>query len=213
MSDTMAGLTILIIFLGTLTIPGIDAACSALYDQCGGNDWKGPKECCSNTKCIKQNEYYSQCLPGDGGASTTQATTNKPTGPTDSSRANGKTTRYWDCCKASCGWAGKAMVSSPVQTCQANGVAAVGINEQSGCNGGNAYMCNNQQPWAVNDKLSYGFAAAYITGQKLLSTINLFFLTRCMAWSATLVDVVKAPPLSFNDSWSINRFLDNYVGR
>ncbi|CAF1319450.1 unnamed protein product [Didymodactylos carnosus] len=176
----MAGLTILIIFLGALMFPGIDAACSALYDQCGGKDWKGSKECCSNAKCVKQNEYYSQCLSGNEGGTTAKVATNKPTGSTESSRANGKTTRYWDCCKASCAWAGKVTVSSPVQTCQANGVAAVGVNEQSGCNGGNAYMCNNHQPWAINAKLSYGFAAAYITGQILLSPRNLFS-TRCTA--------------------------------
>lgn len=27
-----------------------------------------------------------------------------------------------------------------------------------------SYMCNDQQPWAVNDNLSYGFAAATIAG-------------------------------------------------
>ncbi|CAF4695667.1 unnamed protein product, partial [Didymodactylos carnosus] len=111
-------------------------------------------------------------------ASTSSSTSTS--GSTDSSRANGTTTRYWNCCKASCGWIGKATVSSPVQTCQANGVAAVGVNEQSGCNGGNAYMCNNQQPWAINANLSYGFAAANITGQILLSPINLFSI-RCTA--------------------------------
>lgn len=28
-----------------------------------------------------------------------------------------------------------------------------------------AYTCNNNQPWAVNSSLSYGFVAAVITGQ------------------------------------------------
>lgn len=27
-----------------------------------------------------------------------------------------------------------------------------------------AYMCNDQQPWAINDSLAYGFAAATIAG-------------------------------------------------
>ena len=72
------------------------------------------------------------------------------------------TTRYWDCCKASCGWPGKAAVSNPVQTCSQDGVTTVDKNTQSGCTGGTAYMCNNQQPWNVSATLSYGFAAAAI---------------------------------------------------
>jgi hypothetical protein len=30
---------------------------------------------------------------------------------------SGTTTRYWDCCKGSCSWTGKADVSNPVTTC------------------------------------------------------------------------------------------------
>lgn len=36
---------------------------------------------------------------------------------------------------------------------------------KSGCDGGGAYMCSNQQPWAVSDTLAYGFAAVNIAGQ------------------------------------------------
>ncbi|CAF1079720.1 unnamed protein product [Rotaria sp. Silwood1] len=77
----------------------------------------------------------------------------------------GVTTRYWDCCKASCAWPGKAQVTNPVKTCSSDGVTAVDSNAQSGCDGGNAYMCNNQQPWSVNTTLAYGYAAANIAGQ------------------------------------------------
>ncbi|KAI8387371.1 endo-beta-D-1,4-glucanase [Blakeslea trispora] len=77
---------------------------------------------------------------------------------------NGKTTRYWDCCKSSCSWPGKASVSAPVDVCGKNGISLLDSNAQSGCNGGPGYMCNNNQPWAVNDNLAYGFAAASITG-------------------------------------------------
>ncbi|KAG1541487.1 hypothetical protein G6F51_007866 [Rhizopus arrhizus] len=73
-------------------------------------------------------------------------------------------TRYWDCCKPSCGWNGKAKVSAPVRTCAKNGVTLVGTNVQSGCANGGAYTCNNNQPWVVNNNLSYGFAAARIPG-------------------------------------------------
>jgi hypothetical protein len=33
----------------------------------------------------------------------------------------GITTRYWDCCKPSCAWPGKAKVYRPVETCYKNG--------------------------------------------------------------------------------------------
>jgi len=77
----------------------------------------------------------------------------------------GKTTRYWDCCKPSCAWSGKASVSSPVSTCSASGSILSDPDAKSGCDGGESYMCTDQQPWAVNDQLSYGFAAASISGE------------------------------------------------
>jgi hypothetical protein len=104
--------------------------------------------------------------------STTGSTTVKSS-PTSSAlndgRNNGVTTRYWDCCKASCGWSGKADVTSPVKTCEQNGITPVNVNTQSGCNnGGTAYMCNNQQPWNVSATLSYGYAAADIAVRDFL---------------------------------------------
>lgn len=79
-----------------------------------------------------------------------------------------ETTRYWDCCKPSCAWNGKAKVTRPVESCAADGVTEVAIDTTSGCGGGGlagkSYMCNNQQPWVVNSSLSFGFAAAFIVG-------------------------------------------------
>ncbi|XP_060528482.1 endoglucanase-like [Cylas formicarius] len=78
----------------------------------------------------------------------------------------GITTRYWDCCKPSCGWfVPSTNVKTPVETCAANGVNPIDANAQSGCDDdGVAYMCNDQQAWVVNDTLSYGFVAASFTG-------------------------------------------------
>ncbi|KAF2033160.1 endoglucanase [Setomelanomma holmii] len=80
------------------------------------------------------------------------------------------TTRYWDCCKPSCGWKYKADVFNPVATCSKNGTT-VDVNEGTGCSGGNAFQCSSQQPWAVNDTLAYGFAGAFLlpalAGEKL----------------------------------------------
>lgn len=79
---------------------------------------------------------------------------------------SGSTTRYWDCCKGSCSWSGKAPVSAPVKTCAKDGSPLSDLNAKSGCEaGGTAYMCADQTPWKVNDNLSYGFAAGSIIGQ------------------------------------------------
>lgn len=71
------------------------------------------------------------------------------------------TTRYWDCCKPSCAWDAKADVNRPVLSC---GIDDKPLDTKPGtaCNGGTAYSCSNQQPWAVNDTLSYGFAGVFI---------------------------------------------------
>lgn len=80
---------------------------------------------------------------------------------------NGATTRYWDCCKPSCGWPGKGSMSKgPLLTCSKDDAP---LNDagatKSGCDsGGSAYMCSNQSPWAVNETVSYGWAAVNIAG-------------------------------------------------
>jgi hypothetical protein len=74
--------------------------------------------------------------------------------------ADGVTTRYWDCCKGSCGWSGKANVNKPVQSCDKSDNPLANMAAKNGCeSGGSAFMCTNQSPWAVNDSLAYGFAA------------------------------------------------------
>jgi hypothetical protein len=79
---------------------------------------------------------------------------------------SGKTTRYWDCCKPSCAWPKKGNAPNPVQTCDKNDRPLNdGGNTKSGCdNGGNAFMCSSQSPWAVNATHSYGWAAVNIAG-------------------------------------------------
>jgi len=96
------------------------------------------------------NKYYC-CTPPAGTNSTM-------------SSGSGKTTRYWDCCKPSCSWDGKTAVSSPVKTCAANGVDVLATSVQSGCNGGSAYTCNNNQPFVKNN-IGYGFVAGSVQGQ------------------------------------------------
>ncbi|KAI0095309.1 cellulose-binding beta-glucosidase [Irpex rosettiformis] len=64
------------VILGFITLI---AAQSGQYGQCGGIGWTGATTCISGWTCTKQNDYYSQCLPGaattsvsssSGGAST-----------------------------------------------------------------------------------------------------------------------------------------------
>lgn len=74
----------------------------------------------------------------------------------------GVTTRYWDCCKSSCSWGGKAAFNSPVTTCDINDNPLTDSNAVNGCpelGDGTAYTCSNQQSYAVNDNLAYGFTA------------------------------------------------------
>jgi hypothetical protein len=85
------------------------------------------------------------------------------------SSGTGTTTRYWDCCKASCAWKGKitlASGSNPVTSCDAQDRPTSNYDAASACNKGATYMCSNQSPWAVSDSLSYGYAATTIAGGK-----------------------------------------------
>ncbi len=150
--------------------------CSIIYAQCGGIGWTGATTCCSGsgTTCSYLNDYYWQCLPTGGSSSSSSSSSSESVSSTTtiSSSGNGGgqagiTTRYWDCCKASCGWAGKASVTNPVETCAQDGHTSVDVNTQSVCSGGSAYMCTNQQPWNVSSTLSYGYAAAYISVRQI----------------------------------------------
>ncbi|PPR04007.1 hypothetical protein CVT24_010500 [Panaeolus cyanescens] len=46
-----------------------------LWGQCGGIGWTGETTCVSGAVCVKSNDWYSQCLPGNQAPTTT-------TGPT-----------------------------------------------------------------------------------------------------------------------------------
>ncbi|KAL2205562.1 glycoside hydrolase [Sarocladium strictum] len=85
--------------------------------------------------------------------------------PTLTAAQSGRTTRYWDCCKPSCAWSGKAQVNRPTLTCSANDSPLTDPDVRSGCDGGSAFTCSNNSPWAVNDQTAYGFAATAISGQ------------------------------------------------
>lgn len=80
---------------------------------------------------------------------------------------SGRTTRYWDCCKPSCGWGLKTNSGQYVHTCDKSDGPLGGSDTKSGCDNGvssGAYMCSNQSPWAVNETTAYGWAAVKLAG-------------------------------------------------
>jgi hypothetical protein len=70
-------------------------------------------------------------------------------------------------------------VTRPVKACNKDGVKVAGSNNKNVCDGGGndpvSYMCNNNQPWAHNATLSFGFAAAVLKGQTEKDWYKIFF--------------------------------------
>ncbi|KAG8974745.1 hypothetical protein FRC05_006905 [Tulasnella sp. 425] len=79
--------------------------------------------------------------------------------------SSGVTTRYWDCCKTSCAWSGKAAVTHAVTTCDKSNNPLTDVNATSGCDGGSAFACADNSPKVISDTLAYGFAAVNLSGQ------------------------------------------------
>ncbi|KUI72492.1 Putative endoglucanase type K [Cytospora mali] len=89
--------------------------------------------------------------------------------PATTLAASGKgvTSRYWDCCKASCSWPGKAGVNQPVVSCDKDNVPTTDQNAENGCDSRSAdaaFTCTDNAPWSVDKGLSFGFAATVIAG-------------------------------------------------
>jgi hypothetical protein len=115
--------------------------------------------------------------------------------------ASGITTRYWDCCKPSCAWSGKATTvnSQAVKTCAQDGVTVLGPNSINACGGGGSggptWMCSADQPWAVNSSLAFGFAAANIQGltepQWCCACYELIFTSTAVANKKMVVQVTN----------------------
>jgi hypothetical protein len=108
---------------------------------------------------------------GSGGATSAGGTTSKGgttggggvSGPgstnTQITGTNGWASRYWDCCKPSCGWSGNS--NPPVPSCAKDGVTRIGVDSKNGCEGGgSAYECYDFSPWYdAGTNTAYGFAA------------------------------------------------------
>ena len=84
--------------------------------------------------------------------------------------SSGWASRYWDCCKPACGWTGNTGGRNPIKSCSQSDQTLSDNNAKNACeSGGSAFMCWSDAPWAVGDKLAYGFAAAssgnYVCGR------------------------------------------------
>ena len=72
---------------------------------------------------------------------------------------SGFATRYWDCCKPSCGWKENAPTNT-ARSCDIGMNVIYDYSAQSKCQGGPATTCLSQIPMIINDYLAYAFAAA-----------------------------------------------------
>lgn len=68
-----------------------------VWAQCGGIGFTGPTTCVSGATCTKQNDYYSQCLPGAAAPSSStptapSSTASNPTSTTSTATAPSGTT-------------------------------------------------------------------------------------------------------------------------
>lgn len=72
--------------------------------------------------------------------------------------SEGWASRYWDCCKASCGWSGNA--SNPVISCDQSDNSLGVTDARNACeSGGTAHTCHRMAPWAYSNVVSFGYAA------------------------------------------------------
>jgi len=161
--------------VGGATYPCCENTCVSQYEDQDGKWGIENGEWCSISKSNKCGNQPNPPRPTTTVRTTTTTTeapkpTQNPYGvpenpPPIQGGKSGVTTRYWDCCLASCSWSENTAASHPVNTCKADGVTVISDvsnlwRYKSGCQGGQAFMCNDQQPWVINDKVAYGFAAA-----------------------------------------------------
>ncbi|CAD6981710.1 unnamed protein product [Tilletia controversa] len=92
---------------------------------------------------------------------------NKPAGHCEAN--GGIATQYWDCCKDSASWPGNSFVARPIYSCAKDGETILESTQvKSSCQGGDAYVCNKQQPFVspTNPMLSYAVGARPIANGK-----------------------------------------------
>jgi hypothetical protein len=74
--------------LAAMTAAGSASASVSGYGQCGGgSNWTGETACASGFSCQKQNDWYSQCVPGAAAPTKAAATKAAPTKATSTKAA------------------------------------------------------------------------------------------------------------------------------
>ncbi|EUC62328.1 cellulose-binding GDSL lipase/acylhydrolase-like protein, putative [Rhizoctonia solani AG-3 Rhs1AP] len=98
----MSRVTLFSIAALTALVSGVNAQ-QPVYAQCGGANWTGATTCATGSTCVRQSEWYSQCLPGVA-TTTTKPVTSSTAAPvtsktTSSSTPTSSTTpagvKYW----------------------------------------------------------------------------------------------------------------------
>ncbi|KAI0369635.1 acetyl xylan esterase [Pilatotrama ljubarskyi] len=64
--------------LGLSVLIPLCQAQAAVFGQCGGQGFTGPTTCVSGSTCVKQNDFFSQCLPSASAPPTTTAAPQPP---------------------------------------------------------------------------------------------------------------------------------------
>ena len=95
-----------------------------------------------------------------------------------------------DCCKPSCAWP-MAGITSPVKTCDASDKPLLDTEAKSGNQGGTAYMCSDQTPWAINKDLAYGFAAVGGGSPQCCACYQLTFTSTVLAGKRMIVQATN----------------------
>ncbi|PUA30968.1 MAG: endoglucanase [Cellvibrio sp. 79] len=147
-----------------------------------GWGYENGKSCVARSTCSAQPSPYGIVTTGASSSasviSRSSSSSSVVTIPSSSSRSsqnnsstssvvlgatcNGYATRYWDCCKAHCSWtANVPSVVNALPACGSNNSRLTDVNAGSACGngGGSAHMCWGMAPFAVSDKLAYGYAA------------------------------------------------------
>lgn len=109
---------------------------------------------------------------GSTGGSTGDGTGSETGGalpPLGDDACNGYATRYWDCCKAHCGWPANVNPGTePLQSCsQSDASHGAEYTVPSSCQAladDSAFTCYDNAPWAIDGELAYGFAAVPASG-------------------------------------------------
>ena len=143
-------------------------------NQTSGWGWEQNRSCIGRDTCSSQPAPYGIV----GGGFSNPASSSPSSQPASSSSVassvssasssigpitggcSGYATRFWDCCKPHCGWSGNVPSGmEPMKSCGPNNQVLSDLDATSSCEGGNAHTCYGLAPFAVNNTLSYGYAA------------------------------------------------------